>query len=392
MNIVLYDTTNNKTFWPLTTTKAIAALQLGILTIQDWWHQITKQDIYVKTIKYLQPLYKEPTTNELCYFINATVLPSQTIWQQIKSLEINEIIQDNLKNTIAFVGYYDDFDKLNAPQKIRLIDSLNIYRLTSIIDLLKFNQYSLQQQFALITATRKSKNISANNTLIHPENIFVEETADVQHCMINATSGFVYIGHNATIMEGTCIRGSFALGNNAVVKMGAKIYGTTTVGYHSTIGGELKNCIVAAHSNKAHDGYLGDSILGEWCNLGAGTSNSNVKNSAAEVKLYNYATLMAEDAGKKMGVVMGDYSRTAINSSINTGSSFGVCCNIFGVGLLPTIINNFSWGTQPPSLYHFNKAIRDINNWKQFKGTELTGIEIAILQHIFEETQNYNHA
>jgi hypothetical protein len=171
---------------------------------------------------------------------------------------------------------------------------------------------------------------------------------------------------------------------NAVVKMGAKIYGATTLGKNVIAGGEIKNSIICDNSNKAHDGYLGDSMIGEWCNLGAGTNNSNIKNNAGAVTLWNQASQRFEDAGMKCGVMMGDYTRVAINSSINTGSVFGVCCNVFGEGLLPKMIQNFSWGKEK---YRFEKAIQHIDNWKKLKGSLLTEEEKIRLKFIFDKSE-----
>jgi UDP-N-acetylglucosamine diphosphorylase/glucosamine-1-phosphate N-acetyltransferase len=203
--------------------------------------------------------------------------------------------------------------------------------------------------------------------------------------MLNASTGSIYIGKNAIIMEGCIVRGPFAMVNNAVLKMGAKIYGATTIGKNSVAGGEIKNAILGDFSNKAHDGYLGDSVIGEWCNLGAGTNNSNIKNTASEIKIWNDGSNDYQNAGQKCGVVMGDYTRVAINSSINTGSNFGVCCNVFGEGLLPTLIPHFSWGTHSASKYQLEKAIADIGNWKQLKEKFL---QLKKLQYLHVYTKN----
>lgn len=183
-------------------------------------------------------------------------------------------------------------------------------------------------------------------------------------------------------MEGSCLRGPLSIGEGAVVKMGAKIYGATTIGPYCTVGGEIKNCILFANSNKAHDGYLGDSVIGEWCNMGAGTSNSNLKNNASNVMVYAPSGL--RDAGTKCGVFMGDYTRTAINTSINTGTVIGVCCNVFGNGLTPRFIPSFSWGSEGIKRYDFQKALQHIQAWKALKNQHTTESESFILKHIFD--------
>jgi UDP-N-acetylglucosamine diphosphorylase/glucosamine-1-phosphate N-acetyltransferase len=196
----------------------------------------------------------------------------------------------------------------------------------------------------------------------------------------------VYIGKNAVVMEGAIIRGPFALCEGAVVKMGARIYGATTVGPYSVVGGEIKNTVISGYSNKAHDGYLGDSVIGEWCNLGAGSSNSNVKNNAGEVKVWSHNTKQYVTTGlRKCGLIMGDYSKSAINTSFNTGTIVGVCANIFGEGLTPKYIPSFTWGTMGQTKYIFDKALKDIENWKKMKNAVLTEQEKTRLKLIFDE-------
>jgi UDP-N-acetylglucosamine diphosphorylase/glucosamine-1-phosphate N-acetyltransferase len=248
------------------------------------------------------------------------------------------------------------------------------------------NDWALREDFELITKNRKSAPIPATVQAIAPENIFIEEGATVSHCVINASTGPVYIGKGALIMEGSLIRGPFALCENSVVKMGAKIYGATTIGPHCVVGGEIKNSVMFANSNKAHDGYLGDSVIAEWCNLGAGTSNSNLKNSAGEVKVWNNNQARLINAGiTKCGLIMGDYSRAAINTSFNTGTIVGLCANIFGEGLTPKFIPSFTWGSKGLSKYEFEKALVDIDNWKKLKGSSLNEEEKRRLKLIFDQ-------
>jgi UDP-N-acetylglucosamine diphosphorylase/glucosamine-1-phosphate N-acetyltransferase len=236
----------------------------------------------------------------------------------------------------------------------------------------------------MITEGRISQPVSASNSLAGSENIFFEEGAKAEHCVLNASTGPIYIGRNAEIMEGSFIRGPFAMCEGAVVKMGSKIYGATTLGPYCIAGGEIKNAVMFGYSNKAHDGYLGDSVIGEWCNLGAGTSNSNLKNNAADVRIWNPLTGQSQNAGLKCGLLMGDYSRSAINTSFNTGTVTGVCCNIFGQGLTNTYIPSFSWGAGNTTKYELAKALRDIESWKRLKKQSLTQEEIKTLSHIFE--------
>jgi UDP-N-acetylglucosamine diphosphorylase/glucosamine-1-phosphate N-acetyltransferase len=223
--------------------------------------------------------------------------------------------------------------------------------------------------------------IDTSNKVIQPENIFIEKGAEVHCAILNASTGPIYIGKNAMVMEGAAIRGPFVLGEKGVVKMNTSIYGATTIGPYCLAGGEIKNSILMGYSNKGHEGYLGDSIIGQWCNLGAGTCNSNIKNTAGPIQMWNEAKQIWETVGQKMGMLVGDYSRFAIQSSINTGSYIGVSANIFGNGLLPKFIPNFTWGVV--SGYQIDKAIEDIGNWKQLKGFVMSEEEKQVLQKLY---------
>lgn len=251
-------------------------------------------------------------------------------------------------------------------------------------DIVQLNDSELRKDFEAITAGRKSKAIPKSVQAIAPKNIFIEEDADLQYCILNASEGPIYIGRDTKIMEGTVIRGPFALCEGSVVKMRTAIYGATTIGPYSVVGGEIKNSVFFGYSNKVHDGYLGDSVIGEWCNLGAGTCNSNIQNNAQEIQMWDAPSQSYVNAGLKCGLFMGDYSRSAINSSFNTGTIVGVCSNVFGEGLLPNYIPDFSWGCKDEK-YVFNKALRDVENWKKLKGKSLTKGERQTLKEIFDQ-------
>jgi UDP-N-acetylglucosamine diphosphorylase/glucosamine-1-phosphate N-acetyltransferase len=255
----------------------------------------------------------------------------------------------------------------------------------------QLNDLALRSDFELLTKGRRSAPIPSTVQAISPESIFIEEGATIHYSILNASAGPIYIGRNTEIMEGSTIRGPFALCEGAVVKMGARIYGATTIGPYSTVGGEIKNSVIFGYSNKGHDGYLGDSVIGMWCNLGAGTSNSNLKNNAGRVKVWNPAAGKFIGAGLKCGLLIGDYSRAAINTSFNTGTVVGVCCNVFGEGLTPKYIPHFSWGgfgsgNKEGTKYELEKALRDIGNWKKLKNQSLTDAEIQTLKHIFDKS------
>lgn len=248
----------------------------------------------------------------------------------------------------------------------------------------QLNDWALRQDFTLLTTGRKSKPVSKTNKLLNAAGIFVEAGAKIEHCILNANEGPIYIGKNACIMEGSIIRGPVAICEGAVVKMGTRIYGATTIGPYCAVGGEVKNAVLFGYSNKAHDGYLGDSVIGEWCNLGAGTSNSNLKNNAGEVRYWIDEDKKEMSAGVKGGLLMGDYSRSAINTSFNTGTVVGVCCNVVLSGLTPKYIPNFSWSADGITKYKLKKALVDIDNWKKLKGLSITEREKQILTDIYK--------
>lgn len=246
--------------------------------------------------------------------------------------------------------------------------------------LFQYNDWALRQDMEIITRNRKSAPIPESNRVTGADQIFMEPGAVMEHCILNASTGPIYIGKNATVMEGCMIRGPLALCEGAVLKMGTKVYGASTLGPFCTGGGEIRNSILMAYSNKAHDGYLGDSVIGAWCNLGAGTSNSNVKNTGSPVKYHIADDLEPVTAGPKAGLIMGDYSRSAINTSFNTGTIIGVCCNIFGNDIPPKLIPSFSWGDER---YDIEKAIQDITNWKKMKGLEMSDEEKQLLYELY---------
>lgn len=249
----------------------------------------------------------------------------------------------------------------------------------------ELNNSALKFDFDLITKNRKSEPLPEHCTVISPENVFIEQGAKILPCILNASNGPVYIGKNSLIMEGCCIRGPFALCEAAVLKMGTRVYGATTIGPYSVAGGEIKNSLIMEFSNKAHDGYLGDSVIGSWCNLGAGTSNSNVKNTAGLVKIYLKEKQEYIPAGYKHGLFMGDYSRSAINTAFNTGTVVGIGANVFGSGLTPKYIPDFSWGMEGELLTDFDRLIASVKTWMLWKGKEISESEIQQLKHIFEQ-------
>ena len=375
--------------FPFTLTRQIQDIRVGIFTIREKWEMglgMKSYDRYEGDYKDLDrsvALTSNAIGDDIYYLIHGNILPTAKLIKSISKLKKGEFI--SLPNRESIV-YCISKDEVNDPNKIKVRKSIELKEdLMEIIypwDILRINKTAIEADFDLLKKNRKLNKISSTNKLIRPENIFIEKGARVEHCILNAEEGPIYIAENALLMEGSMIRGPVSVGEHAVVKMGTRIYGATTIGPGCTVGGEIKNSVFFGYSNKAHDGYIGDSVIGEWCNMGAGTSNSNVKNNASEVMVWTPHGPV--NAGYKCGVMMGDYSRTAINTSINTGSVISVGCNVFGNGLTPKYIPAFAWGNEGIERYEFNKALKDITAWKNMKGQGLTNNETIILKHIFD--------
>ena len=373
---------------PFTLTRQIQDIRVGVLTIREKWEKMLnlpsfdrKEDDYKDLDRSVH--LDEAAENAVCFMIHGNVLPTQNLIKAVKKLKNGEFISINDNTGVVFRFSKNE---IKEKHKIKVTRAITIKDAVPTIqfpwDIFRLNDWAIRQDFILLTKKRKSQRISKTNKAIKPSQIFIEKGAKVECSILNATAGPIYVGKNAEVMEGAIIRGPFALGEGGCVKMGAKIYGATTIGPYSVAGGEIKNSVIFGYSNKAHDGYLGDSVIGEWCNLGAGTTNSNLKNNAGDVKVWTHKGEMV--AGIKCGMMMGDYSRTAINTSVNTGTVIGVCCNVFGNGLTPKHVPSFSWGNEGFRRYEFEKLIPDIENWKKLKNKSLTENEKSILKYIFD--------
>lgn len=377
--------------FPFTLTRRIQDIRIGILTIREKW----EQSLSLPSFDRWEGDYKEsersmkidPAMAKGHYLlIHANILPDNALVQAVRDIPLGTILMHRDAGAIAVHFSHSDVGGL---QQIKVRQSLvytgDIITLNTPWDIFNRNDLALRLDFQLLTNSRISAPISSTNQISQPESIFLEAGASMEHCIINAASGPVYIGAGATLMEGCMIRGPLAVLPGATLKMGSRIYGATTIGPSCIAGGEIKNSVLMGYSNKAHDGYLGDAVIGEWCNLGAGTSASNLKNNAGDIYVYHPASEGSRGmAGKKCGLLMGDYSRAAINTSFNTGSVVGVSSSVFGAGLLPKYIPNFSWGAEGIKKYDFDKAIQDIRNWKKLKDADLSAVEENILRHIYD--------
>ena len=388
MNYILFDGSARNQLLPFTYTRPVADLRVGILTIREKWEKMLGYTTSSVTEDYLVDKFPMVEFNDNI-FINASIIPSENIVKMIKSLtENNAIFLDN--EPLAFFAKKDqevNFDTYNVID----YSFKDIIKIKNTWDIFKLNGEAIDRDFQLLTSGRDSQPIPESVVVVNEQQIFIEEGAVLPLCSLNATEGPIYIGKDSEIMEGALIRGPFALCNNATVKMGAKIYGPTTIGPHSKIGGEINNCVIFGYSNKGHDGFLGNSVVGEWCNLGADTNNSNLKNNYAEVRLWDYETERFAKTGLQFcGLMMGDHSKCGINTMFNTGTVIGVSANVFGSGFPRNFIPSYSWGGYSGMMtYKTNKAFEVAKVVMERRNKSFTAVDRQILEHIFEETKRF---
>lgn len=388
MNYILFDGNRRNTLLPFTYTKPVADLRIGILTIREKWEYFLGSTTTTVTEDYLSEKFPmvEAEKNIL---INASFLPNEKLVELIQNLKENQLI---LKGEEIVAFYTTEFQEEVDFDEYEIIDfSEDCLIVENTWDIFSKNDKAIQADFDLLTQGRQSQPIPKSVNVIAPENIFIEEGAKLEFVTLNASAGVIYIGKNAEIMEGSVIRGPFALGEEAQVKLASKIYGATTVGPHCRIGGEVNNSVLMGYSNKGHDGFLGNSVLGEWCNIGADSNNSNLKNNYEEVKLWSYETERFEKTGLQFcGLMMGDHSKCGINTMFNTGTVVGVSANIFGSGFPRNFIPSFAWGGASGfTNYLLNKVLQTAKIVMSRRNIELTEQDVKIMEHIFEETRKY---
>ena len=390
-NIILFDSDVWSQLLPLTFTRPVAELRVGILTIRQKWEQFLNGTASYMTQDYLSKKYPISIEGEN-YVINGAVLPSPKLCKLINQLEDNEVLLEEGEFIAAKLGESQFYHLMNNEDLDALtgvdIDGTPFLKINHTWDLFKINAQAIQLDFDLLTKGRKSAPLSSTNRLIGENQVFLEEGAKVEATVLNTTDGPIYIGKNAEIMENCMIRGGFALGDNAILKMGAKIYGPTTVGPYCKVGGEVKNSLILGYSNKSHDGYLGNSVIGEWCNLGANTNNSNMKNNYSNVKVWNYKKKALVNSGEQFcGLTMGDHSKCGISTMFNTGTVVGVFANVFGAGFPDKFIPSFSWGAVNHSTtYRIEKALEVMEKVYERRNKVLDDVERNILKSIFEQT------
>ncbi|WP_047547720.1 GlmU family protein [Psychroserpens sp. Hel_I_66] len=388
MNYILFDGPSRNNLLPFTFTRPVADIRVGILTIREKWEKHLGYSTTTVTEDYLSNKYPMVELDENV-MINASYLPNKKLVETIKGLKENQAIFQG-ENVIAFFTKETqeevDFETYNAIEF-----NEPILKIENTWDIFAINGDAIQEDFDLLTHDRTSQPIPSSNNVLGSEHIFLEEGATLEFATLNASSGPIYIGKDAEVMEGSIIRGPFALCEHATLKLGAKIYGPTTVGPHSKVGGEVNNSVIFGYSNKGHDGFLGNSVLGEWCNLGADTNNSNLKNNYAEVRLWDYQTEGFAKTGLQFcGLMMGDHSKCGINTMFNTGTVVGVSANIFGSGFPRNFVPSFSWGGSSGfTTYLTNKAFEVAEVVMKRRGIEFSEEDKQILEHVFEETKKW---
>ena len=392
MNYILFDDYSRDNLLPFTYTRPVCEVRIGILMVREKWELLLKEKVSFQTQDYLVSKFKLKLTNDNI-FINGKVCPNEHILQLVLSLKNNEAIKAG-NDLLAY--RIDKAEKINSDlilANAKQVDK-DYISIKNVWDIFSKNGDAIKEDYKLLTNGRQSQIISSTNTIIgNSKDVFIEEGAIVEASILNTKSGPIYIGKDAEIMEGSVVRGPFALCEHSALKLSTKVYGPTTIGPHSKVGGEVNNSVIFGYSNKAHDGFLGNSVVGEWCNLGADTNNSNLKNNYSNVKLYNYHKEAMIDTGLQFcGLMMGDHSKCGINTMFNTGTVVGVGANIFGGGFPPTHIPSFTWGgAESSETYKLDKMFETAERVYARRGIELDELEKSILSNVFEQTKKYRN-
>ena len=385
MNYILFDSDVRSSLLPFTYTRPVADIRIGILTIREKWEKFLGFTTTSITEEYLEDKFPmvELDKNIL---INASFLPTKNLVKQVSDLSNNQAIFQG-EQVIAFFTSdtqehvdFDSYEQLEFKEEV--------LQIKNTWDIFSLNDKAIQADFDLLTEGRTSQPIPSGVHAIQEENIFIEQGATISYSSLNASKGPIYIGKDSEIMEGSLVRGPFALGENSILKMGTKVYGATTVGPFCKVGGEINNSVLFGYSSKGHEGFLGNSVLGEWCNIGADSNTSNLKNNYAEVKLWNYQEERFTNTGLQFcGLMMGDHSKCGINTMFNTGTVIGVSANVFGSGFPRNFVSSFSWGGAAGfTTYQIKKVFEVAKVVMERRGIELTETDKKILLHVFDET------
>jgi UDP-N-acetylglucosamine diphosphorylase/glucosamine-1-phosphate N-acetyltransferase len=385
MNVVLFDNPAVRlNLLPLTYTRPVAALRVGILTLAEKWAHELNGSVSYLTEAYLQEKFPCTRTADNL-FIEGSLCPNAQLVEAIASLKTGEGLQQD-NRVLAFRAANED-----APVNYRPYPDA-VLHIDQLWKIFQHNAAELQQDFIRLTTRRTSAPVTDPHTrLYNPQNIFLEEGVHIKAAVLNAEEGPIYLGRNTVVQEGALIKGPFALCEGAHVNMGAKMRGDTTVGPYCKVGGEISASVIMGYSNKAHDGFLGHSVIGEWCNLGADTNTSNLKNNYEPVKLWNYAKGGFVQTGQQFcGLIMGDHSKCGINTMFNTGTVVGVSANIFGDGFPRNFIPSFSWGGAAGfTTYQLDKALQTAARVMERRNQKLTDVDTRLLTHVFNQSAAY---
>lgn len=387
-NFILFDGDFRQKLLPLTYTRPVADLRVGILTIREKWEWFLKNNTSTLTQDYLSGKYPAHLTRDTV-FIWGSLLPTKDLVTVIEALDDQQVLVSGDRVLAYRANFLPTVQEVNSFTKVEYNHPIDYVE--NLWDIFQKNDLAIKADFQLITAGRTSAPIPPSVNVLSPENIFLEEGAKLEFVTLNASTGPIYIGRDTEIMEGSVIRGPFALCDHAQVKLATKIYGATTVGPHCRVGGEVNNSVMMGYSNKGHDGFLGNSVLGEWCNLGADTNNSNLKNNYDNVKLWSYQTESMQNTGLQFcGLVMGDHSKSGINTMFNTGTVVGVCSNIYGGGFPPNFIPSFAWGGADGfTSYRTDKAFETVKVVMSRRSVDFTREDQNILEEVFKQSQKY---
>ncbi len=396
MKFILFDPVRTRQdLLPLTYTRPIADCRVGIMTIREKWEHFLSEKTLSLTEPYLEAKFPFCHEAGAHIYINGAVLPDAALIDQIRSLKEDQTLTDGT-HIIAFHSAKPQLNYSNieaiALSAEKAPYSVVCRKLNFPYDIFKMNGAEIQFDYELLTIGRDSQPLSHTNTLLgDPNKIFIEEGASVECSTFNVKDGPIYIGRDAEIMEGCHIRGPFALCDHAGLKMAAKIYGSTTVGPHCRVGGEVSNGVFFGYSNKGHDGFVGNSVIGEWCNLGADTNTSNLKNNYGNVEVWNYREGKYIGTGLQFhGLIMGDHSKSSINTMFNTGTVVGVAANVFDSGFPDKFIPSFTWGgADGLETFRFDKALEVAVRMMERRHVELTQADIDILKVVFEKDKIY---
>ncbi len=401
MNILLFDSHARQHLLPLTFTRPVAELSAGICTIKEKWSRFFPDTVSCLAPDYMKPVFP-PHVADDNILVDGSLIPDEKLAEIIKSLKINSVLTDADNNILAarlpkaeteHLLAFDEYVNLShlKPQSIETIKSVRA--ITHPWHLFTMAAELIQDDFDYLTKGRKSAPLSETNRAVNAGNIFIEDGATVEFSILNASSGPIYIGRDAEVMENCVIRGPFVLSEHSTLKMGSKIYGPTVIGPHCKVGGEVNNSVFLGFSNKAHDGFLGNSVIGEWCNLGADTNNSNLKNTYEEVKLWSYVKKGFSGTGLQFcGLIMGDHTKCSINTMFNTGTVTGVSCNLYGDGFHRNFIPSFSWGsTAKLTGFQFDKAMLIAERVMTRRDIQLTDSVRNMLRYIFLHTEEWHN-